>query len=103
MIRAIVLISLFVATIGTLMLVGWRHRPVLEVPPRFTPEPSPELRKAVAVQMVVLWTIYAAYFVRRALGVHGMAKILFIAVAAFLAVGAFVLVRRLRRAPRESR
>jgi len=35
---AVLLIGLFVAIVGSLMLVGWRYRPGLDLPPRF-PKP----------------------------------------------------------------
>jgi hypothetical protein len=55
MVAAALLIGLFVATMGTLMAIGWRQRPQLEIPPR--PWPTPELpaeAQRLTVRLLVL-------------------------------------------------
>jgi hypothetical protein len=73
---AILLIGLFVISVGSLILVGWRYRPGLELPPRFPVgvEMPPAFlrwrRRLLAVRLAAWLGGTAGYFGLRATGLR---------------------------------
>jgi hypothetical protein len=73
---AVLLIGLFVAIVGSLMFVGWRYRPELELPPRFPDpvEPPPAYRRwrrrLFAVRITVWLVGWAGYVGLRSAGLR---------------------------------
>jgi hypothetical protein len=82
------LIALFVGTVGTLMFIGWRHRPPLEIPPRLgsTWELPPAYQRRRMWLLVIRLTAFvigmAGYFGFRALGWRNAATVIGVVAAA---------------------
>lgn len=109
MIIAVVLVVLFVALIGSLMWVGWRHRPALELPPRFPdrielPPAYRRWRLRLLAVRAAAWVIgVAAYLGLRAAGLRlaadvvGIGAIVVYVSALLTSVGIGITAARLAR------